>query len=182
MSHYTYILSQWGGGYTMQECRLGLNTFTVSFIGHRIIENPLRIEKQLEALIRRLMHEKEYVVFLVVRDGEFDQIVSSVIRRCKRVIRDDNSAHVWVLPYPSTDFRDNEAAYRDYYDEIEICAISAEGHFKNAYQTRNREMVDRSNLVVFCIQHENGGAWQTMKYVQKISAAYLNLNEKRENI
>ena len=165
----------------MGECGLSLNTFTVSFFGHRIIENPLLIEKRLEALICYLLQEQEYVVFQVGRDGDFDQIVSSAIRRCKRMIRDDNSALVWVLPYPTADFRDNEAAYRDYYDEIEICGTSAESHFKSAYQKRNRDMVDCSNLAVFCIQHESGGAWQTMKYAKKIGVPYLNLSEKREN-
>lgn len=77
MSHYTYILSQLGGGYTMQDCRLSLNTFTVSFFGHRIIENPLLIEKRMEALIRRMLQEQEYVVCQVGMDGGFDQIVSS---------------------------------------------------------------------------------------------------------
>ena len=41
----------------------------------------------------------EYIEFLVGRDGEFDQLVSSTIRRCKRTIRDDNSSLVLVLPY-----------------------------------------------------------------------------------
>lgn len=159
-----------------------MNTFTVSFFGHRVIEDPLMIEQRLETLIRRLLKEKEYVEFLVGRDGEFDQIVSSTIRRCKRTIRDDNSAHVWVLPYPTADFRDNEEAYRDYYDEIEICASSAGGHFKGAYQTRNREMVDRADLIVFCIQHESGGAWQTMKYARKQNIPYINLNELVEEV
>ena len=159
-----------------------MNTFTVSFFGHRVIEDPLRIEQRLEPLIRKLLKEKEYVEFLVGRDGEFDQIVSSTIRRCKRTIRDDNSAHVWVLPYPTADFRDNEEAYRDYYDEIEICASSAGGHFKGAYQTRNREMVDRADLIVFCIQHESGGAWQTMKYARKQNIPYINLNESVEEV
>ena len=152
-----------------------MNQYTVSFFGHRVIEDPLVVEQQLEMLIRKLLKEKEYVEFLVGRDGEFDQIVSSTIRRCKRAIRDDNSAHVWVLPYPTADFRDNENAYREYYDEIEICDASAGSHFKGAYQTRNREMVDRSDLIVFCIQHENGGAWQTMKYAKRRSVPYVNL-------
>ena len=159
---------------------LPLNTFTVSFFGHRVIEDPLRIEQHLETLIRKLLQEKEYVEFLVGRDGEFDQIVSSTIRRCKRTVRDDNSAHVWVLPYPTADFRDNEDAYRKYYDEIEICSASAGGHFKSAYQTRNREMVDRSDMVVFCIQHESGGAWQTWKYAQKQHIACINVNDPME--
>ena len=153
-----------------------MNQYTVSIFGHRVIEDPLLIEQRLEQMIRKLLKEKEYVEFLVGRDGEFDQIVSSTIRRCKRVVRDDNSAHVWVLPYPTADFRDNEDAYREYYDEIEICGVSAGGHFKGAYQTRNREMVRRSDLIVFCIQHEKGGAWQTMKFAKKQRVPYININ------
>ena len=154
-----------------------MNTFTVSFFGHRVIEDPLRMEQRLETLIRKLLKEKEYVELLVGRDGGFDQIVSSTIRRCKREVRDDNSAHVWVLPYPTADFRDNEEAYQEYYDEIEICGASAGSHFKGAHQARNREMVDRSDLVVFCIQHESGGAWQTMKYAIKQGKPYININD-----
>ena len=155
-----------------------MNTFTVSFFGHRVIEDPLRMEQRLETLIRKLLKEKEYVELLVGRDGGFDQIVSSTIRRCKREVRDDNSAHVWVLPYPTADFRDNEEAYQEYYDEIEICGASAGSHFKGAHQARNREMVDRSDLVVFCIQHESGGAWQTMKYAIKQGKPCININDE----
>ena len=159
-----------------------MDVYSVSFFGHRVIEDPLTIEQKLEVLIRRLLTEKSYVEFLVSRDGEFDQIVSSTIRRCKRTIRDDNSAHVWVLPYPTADFRENEDAYRDYYDEIEVCGAAAGGHFKGAYQTRNREMIDRSNLIVFCIQHESGGAWQTMKYARRQGVPCINLNDPLEDL
>ena len=166
----------------MHGSSLYLNTYTVSFFGHRVIENPLLIEQRLEKLICKLLKEQEYIEFLVGWDGEFDQIVSSTIRRCKRTVRDDNSAHVWVLPYPTADFRDNEDAYRDYYDEIEICGISAGGHFKGAYKTRNREMVNRSNLIVFSIQHESGGAWQTMKYAKRQGIPCINLNDPWEDL
>lgn len=159
-----------------------MNQYTVSFFGHRIIEDPLIIEQRLEILIHKLLEEKEYVEFLVGRGGEFDQLVSSTILRCKRIFRDDNSAHVWVLPYLTADFRDNEDAYREYYDEIEVCSTSAGGHFKGAYQTRNREMVDRSDLVVFCIQRESGGAWQTMKYAKRQGISYINLNDPLEDL
>lgn len=71
-----------------------MNTYTVSFFGHRMIEDSLMIEHCLEIFIRKLLREKEYVEFLVGRDGEFDQLVSSVIRRCKRNVRDDNSTHL----------------------------------------------------------------------------------------
>ena len=159
-----------------------MNTFTVSFFGHRIIENALEIENRLEQLIRTLLREHEYIEFLVGRDGEFDQLVSSTIRRCKRECRGDNSSHIWVLPYVTAEFRDNEESFRDYYDEIEVCESAAGSHYKNAHQTRNRAMVDRSDLVVFCIQHESGGAWQTMKYAKKQGISCVNLNDPLEDL
>lgn len=157
-----------------------MQTLTVSFFGHRMIDNALEIENRLEQLIRTLLHEHEYVEFLVGRDGEFDQLVSSTIRRCKREYRSNNSAHIWVLPYVMAEFRDNEKSFRDYYDEIEVCEAAAGSHYKNAHQTRNRAMVDRSDLVVLCIQRGSGGAWQTMKYAKKQGKTCINLNEQLE--
>jgi len=157
-----------------------MNTYTVSFFGHRMIANALEIEKRLERLIRTLLREHEYVEFLVGRDGEFDQIVSSVVRRCKREYRSDNSAHIWVLPYLTAEYRDNEESFRDYYDEIEICEAASGRHYKNAHQTRNRAMVDRADLVVFCIQQVSGGAWQTMKYAKKQGVPCININDQLE--
>lgn len=159
-----------------------MNTYTVSFFGHRMIDNALEIESRLKRLIRTLLQEHEYVEFLVGRDGEFDQLVSSVIRRCKREYRSDNSAHIWVLPYITAEFRDNEESFRDYYDEIEVCEAAAGCHYKNAHQTRNRAIVDRSDLVVFCIQHDSGGAWQTVKYAKKQGVPCINLNEQMEEV
>lgn len=154
-----------------------MEVYCVSFFGHREIENHLHIEKELEKVIAHLLCHHSYVEFLIGRDGEYDQLVSSTIRRCKRCIRSDNSAHIWVLPYFTAEYRDNEQYYHDYYDEIVICDASATTHFKGAYQKRNREMIDKSNLVIFCIQHESGGAWQTMQYAKRKGNPYLNLND-----
>ena len=157
-----------------------MEVFTVSFFGHRMVDNALGIENRLEQLIRTLLREHEYVEFLVGWDGDFDQLVSSAIRRCKREYRSDNSSHIWVLPYVTAEFRDNEESFRDYYDEIEVCEAATGCHSKNAHQTRNRAMVDRSDLVVFCIQYASGGAWQTMKYAKKQRKPYINLKEQLE--
>lgn len=156
-----------------------METFTVSFFGHRYIDNPFPIEKALEELIGSLLQSKEYVEFLVGRNGDFDQLVSSAIRRCKREIRDNNSAHVWVLPYVTADYRDYEEDYRAYYDEIEVFD-SAGKHFKAAFQARNRNMVDRADLVVFWVERDEGGAYQTMRYAMQQGKAYINLADKQE--
>ena len=135
---------------------------TVCFFGHREIYNLFELEEKLEEHIRILLESKEYVEFLVGRNGEFDQLVSSTVRRVKRNYRDDNSALVLVLPYLSAEYEKNEEAFQEYYDEVEICQSSSAAHFKAAMQVRNREMVDRSDLVVCYIEHNSGGAFQTV--------------------
>ena len=154
-----------------------MQVYTVSFFGHRRICDPIRIERRLEELIKELLVTKQYVEFLVGRDGDFDLLVASVIRRCKRECRSDNSSLVWVLPYMTADFRDNEESYREYYDEIEVFSGT---HYKAAFQQRNRSMIDRSDLAVFYVKHKSGGAFTTMKYAQKQGVSMINLIDSRE--
>lgn len=154
-----------------------MNQYTVSFFGHRQTGNIFELERRLETMIQELLISKEFIAFLIGRDGEFDQIVASTVRRCKRIVRNDNSALVLVLPYTTAEYRNNEQSFLEYYDEIEICSESAEKHFKSAHQIRNRFMVDRSDLVVFCVDHNSGGAYQTMMYAKKVNANSINLAE-----
>lgn len=152
-----------------------MEIYTVSFFGHRIITDFRNAEKQVESIVAKLLLEKAYVEFLIGRDGEFDLLVSSIIHRCKRTIRDDNSALIWVLPYETAEFRYNEKEFMKYYDGIEICDRSAQAHYKAAYQIRNRHMVERSDLTVFCVEHKSGGAYQTLRYAKEQGQKYVNV-------
>ena len=151
--------------------------YTVSFFGHRRIENSFRLEEVLEDIICRLLWEKEYVEFLVGRDGDFDQLVSSTVKRCKRKVGDHNSALIWIQPYPKAEYLNDEESFHNYYDEIEICETSASAHFKAAIQIRNRSLVDRSHLAVFFVEQKHGGAYQTMRYAEKKKLPLINLWE-----
>ena len=159
-----------------------MNTYTVSFFGHRRIYNQLHLDHTLEQLIARLLREHSYVEFLVGRDGDFDQMVSSAIRRCQRENGHHNSSHIWVMPYLTSFFRDNEQGCYDYYDEIEICEESSTKHFKAAFQVRNKHMVDRSDLVIFYVETNEGGAYQTMRYAITQSKECLNLYHSKEDM
>ena len=157
-----------------------MNIFTVAFFGHRIIVHPFQVEQKLEKIIRELLISKEYVEFLVGRDGDFDQLVSSTVKRCKRVVRDDNSALVWVMPYETAEYRDNVEAFHDYYSDVEISYEASKAHPKATIQIRNREMVDRADLIICYIEHENGGAWQTVKYATEQGKTVINLYTCKE--
>jgi len=39
-------------------------------------------------------------------------------------------------------------------------------------------MVDRADLVVFCVDHASGGAYQTLKYANRSQKPYINISEK----
>lgn len=155
-----------------------MDIFTVSMFGHRQIDNPLVIEEKLEKIIRELLTTKEYVEFLVGRDGEFDQLVSSTVRKCKRTIRDDNSSLVLVLPYLTAEYKNNKESFCEYYDTIEVCSVSANKHFKIAHRIRNQFMIERSDLVIFNVKHSSGGAYQTMNYATRKGANFINLFEQ----
>lgn len=155
---------------------VNMEIYTVSFFGHRTVENFQRAEIEVDSIIQTLLREKEYVDFLVGRNGDFDQIVSSAIHRAKRMVRSDNSSLVWVMPYPMIEYERNADYYNDYYDSVEVCDYSQSVHYKSAYQKRNRSMVDRSDLALFWIEHPYGGAYQTYRYAKKKEVRCLNIS------
>ncbi len=153
-----------------------MRIYTVSFFGHRgEIEGLSEIEKRMNCFLREIVKKKEYVEFLIGRDGEFDLFTAASIKNAIHSLGYHNTSLVLVLPY----FRSkNIESYREYYDEIEICAESENKYPKAAIQVRNRYLVDRSDLVVCCIQHRSGGAYQTVRYAQKKGKIILNLAEE----
>ena len=106
--------------------------YTVSFFGHRYIERGTEIENRLEKLLHDLITQKEYVDFLIGRDGDFDLLASAAIKRAIRSYGYGNTHFTLVLPYMKAEYRDNEKEYLDYYDEVEVCPESSEAHPKSA--------------------------------------------------
>lgn len=152
-----------------------MNIYTVTFFGHRYVDNMFKIEEKLEPILKDLINLKEYVEFLVGRDGEFDQIVSSAIRKAKERYDYGNVSHILVLPYERADYRDNRASFEDYYDEVLICSAAAAAHPKAAIGVRNRAMVDSSDLVICYVEKKNGGAYNAMKYAESADKNVINL-------
>ena len=89
-------------------------------------------------------------------------LASADIKRAIRSYGYSSTHFTLVLPYMKAEYRDNEKEYLDYYDEVEVCYESSITHPKAAIQIRNRSMVDRSDLVVCCVQHNSGGAYRTL--------------------
>ena len=154
-----------------------MRIYTVCFFGHRHLSEPLAIERRLEPILRDLINTKEYVEFLVGRNGEFDQLVSSAVRRAKESCAYGNVSHILVLSYERADYRNNRKSYEAYYDEIEICPEAAAAHPKAAIFVRNKCMIDRSVLVISAIERETGGAFKAVRYAEQIGKSVIYLVE-----
>lgn len=155
-----------------------MEIFTVSFFGHRRVSNSIQIAEKLEKIVEDLIRSKEYVDFLVGRNGDFDILVSSVIKRVKGRLDYGNSSLVLVLPYMTAEYRDNEKSFNEYYDDIEIDSESVKRHFKSAFQYRNRHMVDRSDMVVCYVEKDSGGAYLARKYAEDSAKKIIDISEK----
>ncbi len=152
---------------------------TVSFFGHRIIEDYQNAENKLYELLRVMMGrgEKE-IEFLVGRNGDFDLMTASVVRRLKKEMNVDNVFLTLVLPYETSELKNNTEAFENFYDSIEISEASADANFKFAIVARNREMVDRSDIVVAYVKNKSGGAYQALEYAEKNEKRVVNLYQK----
>ncbi len=155
-----------------------MNIYTVSFFGHRVVENIFEIENRLDKLLHDIITQKTYVEFLIGRNGDFDLLATSAIKRAVRKYGCGNTSFILVLPYLKAEYRNDEQHYLDYYDEIEVCAEASKAHYKAAIQVRNRNMIDRSDLVICCIQHKSGGAYRTIRYAEKQGKKIFNLAEE----
>ena len=146
------------------------SVYTVCFFGHRQVDDFTAVEQKVEVLVDKLLNEHEY-------DGEFDQLVTSAILRCKKRFDSANFSVIWVMPYLKADYLKNKESYDNYYDSIEVCEQSANAHPKSAIQIRNRALVDRSDFCVFCVTHKSGGAYQTLRYAESVGAKLINLSD-----
>ena len=149
---------------------------TVSFFGHRFIDDSQTVEQKLYELLRIIMSRGDREVeFLVGRNGDFDLVAASVVRRLKKELNAENVFLTLVLPYETAELRKNAEAFEPYYDSIEISEASADKNFKYAITARNRDMIYRSDTVVVYVKNQSGGAYQSLRYAEKNEKKIVNL-------
>lgn len=147
-----------------------MKIYTVSLFGHRKIDDLRQLEARLASVVSELMRTKEYVAFLVGRNGEFDEFAASVIKLTQRRVGAEGSDVTLVLPYRVSDIE----YYEKYYDNVVIPACLHGVHPKSAITLKNRWMVEQSDLVIVYVERK-GGAWTAMKYAERQNKKVINL-------
>ena len=148
-----------------------MTIFTVSLFGHRKIEDLWQLNKQLAPIIKELIQTKQYVSFLIGRNGEFDEFAASVIKCVQKEVGKENNDITLVLPYTVA----NLEYYENYYDNVIIPENVYGVHPKSAIPLKNRWMIEQSNLVIVYVEHDQGGAYAAIKYANKLNKEIVNL-------
>ena len=133
-----------------------MEMYTVSFFGHRIIDDLNKVQNELENIISKIVSEHEYVQFLVGRDGDFDIIAASAVRQVKKTLFIDNVDLNLVLPYMRAEISNNIEYMLDYYNDIQVDDDARKAHFKAAIKIRNQNMVKKSQLVICYVERNKG--------------------------
>lgn len=148
-----------------------MNSLTVALFSHREIEDLRLLEHRLVPIVSELLRENAYVGFLLGRNGEFDEYAASVIKGVQRQHGKECCELSLVLPYTVSDIQ----YYEKYYDSIIIPECVYRTHPKAAITLRNRWMIEQSDLIIFYVQNQKGGAYSSMKYAEKLNKQRINL-------
>ena len=147
-----------------------MELYRISFIGHRYIEGHSHLEDKVCEIICDYLRRKEYVEIYVGRNGDFDILSASAVKRAQKLLGNANSSLILVLPYVMRDID----LYERFYDEV-IIPIP-QSHPKSAITKRNRWMIDNSDLLIaFVEEKRGGGAMATIKYAEKKKIEIINL-------
>ena len=144
--------------------------YRVSMIGHRVVED-YGIEEKLYELFWELLRTKEYVEFYLGRNGDFDILAASMIKRLQKNYRDDNSVMILVLPYLVKDYE----YYEDYYDEIIIPDELHGVHPKAAITERNRWIVANSDMLIAYIRNKSGGTATCVRMAERLRRTVIKI-------
>ena len=76
--------------------------------------------------------------------------------------------------YTTSEYLNNQNYFHDYYTDVEISNAAPMAHPKAAIRIRNREMVDRADIIICYVEHKKGGAGQTVEYAIKQGKTVIN--------
>ena len=140
-----------------------MTVYKVALLGHRYLYTG-GVEKRLQKALENLIRTKEYVEIYIGREGEFDILAASVVKRLQKDLLVDNCEISLVLPYLKKDIE----YYAQYYDNVTIPECVEGLHPKSAIGRRNKWMVEECDLFICYVERKNGGAYDALKYAHAL--------------
>lgn len=145
-----------------------MQSYKVMLMGHRDLYRYNRLEEKLYSLFKALMLKKEFVEIYVGRNGDFDLIAATAVRRAQKAVGRENSAMILVFPAQMKNF----SVYGCDYDNT----VAIEG-LRGFYliDKQNRWMVEQCDLLVCYAEHEKDGILTALKHAERLHKEVINL-------
>lgn len=139
------------------------------FCGHRSVYDDVR--KKVNHAILDLIDNHGVTVFYSGNKGLFDDICSGEVRDIKKIYKEIKLC--WIAPYFTQSINNNREFNQEFFDEIIVLDLNV--HYKQAITERNRYMVRHSDYMICYVNHDYGGAYDTMKYAEKMGVKIIRI-------
>lgn len=147
---------------------------TCCFIGHRETEETQQLKNRLEDIIEELIVNENTDTFLFGSKSRFNSICYELVTK-----KQEKRPHIKRV-YVRAEFPDISGDYREYllenYEETYFPA-AARGAGRAVYVKRNCEMIEKSDICVFCLNES--GAPKNRKSGTEIAFNYALKRKKQ---
>ena len=148
---------------------------TVSFFGHSQIRFIGDYEEKLFKLLEKEVGNNS-VDFYLGGYGDFDTFAYSCCKKYKAIHQ--NATLIFVTPYITDEYQRNHLRYyKDLYDAIVYPEIE-KVPLRFCISVRNKWMVERSDIVIFGITRNFGGAYKSYVYAKQKKKRIFNILDK----
>lgn len=142
--------------------------------GHRYIYTDIKAD--IEEIIVDLIKNKNVDTFYTGGMGDFDDLFSYVVRKLKKQYTDIKL--ILVKPYFTNELNKNKDYYQANYDSVIIPDELIGAHYKSSIRLRNRWIVKNSDIIIFYVYRNFGGAYEALKYAKKQNKETIELVPK----
>lgn len=150
------------------------------FSGHRMA--PHSLLEEITLAIEDLVRDSDAVEFYSGGMGDFDKLCEQAVRDTKKRFPEKDIRLSLVLPsYRYAPQKEHLMYMKKLFDDIFVCDASDGAHYKAMIGKRNRFMVEKSDVIIAYVRHENGGAYATLKYARKQNLKIVCVGMNSEN-
>ena len=145
---------------------------TVSFIGHK--DTPQSVKSVLKNLLTDLINNHNATTFYVGNQGNFDNIVISVLKDLKSIY--PNIDYAVIIAYmPQENDKNLNELPTIYPYGLETVPR------RYAISARNRWMIENSDILVSYVTHNIGGAAKFKELAEKKHKVVINIADEKNS-
>lgn len=150
----------------------------LTFCGHTYFSQTEEYERKFLSILEEKVGDAAADFYL----GGYGAFDTFAFECCKQYKQTHPNVHlVLITPYLTPEFQKNHLQfYKRIYDSILFPDVLTKVPPRFAILRRNKWMVEQADVVVACIEHTYGGAYQTYRHAQIKKKEIFNLSERAQ--